>query len=393
VDQTPAPQDGHTPAARIARWWPALLGLAILGAIILEASTAALGDVFGTRSVLAGDPPLYETLWNEITAGSLPYADLVFEHLPLVILPMGAAGILRDTIGLDYTVGYAMVAAALLTWSAAAVGRTGRALGRDDAIGYYLVLVAPLLPLVLFRNDILPVLCAAIAVSAFVRAGETAGIVATTAGILAKGWPFVLVVTEWWRGNRTRAWVLTVFTAAMFGTLAALPGFQSGRSFEGVHQETLSGSIVLLWRHLTGADLGIVGRAGAVYLDVGGWAVLLNLAVGGGLALWALRGLGMAFTWHRAHTMLGALVLALILASPLLSAQFLVWPAAFLALVIRRRPLLVATAASTVTTVLFGFWDHEAMWWSITLVGRNVLVLALAVMVALAAASGREQIA
>jgi hypothetical protein len=91
--------------------------------------------------------------------------------------------------------------------------------------------------------------------------------------------------------------------------------------------------------------------------------------------------------------MLAALVLALILASPLLSAQFLIWPTAFLAVVARRRALVVSVAASLLTIVMFGFWDREALWWSITLLGRNALIVVLAVLAVRAAASGREQIA
>jgi hypothetical protein len=216
--------------------------------------------------------------------------------------------------------------------------------------------------------------------------------VATAAGILAKGWPVVLGVVEWWRGNRARAALLAVFTAILALTLLALPGFQSGRSFSGVHQETLAGSLVLVWRHLTGTDLAIVGHAGAVYLEVGTWAVVLNLAVGGVLGVLALGGLRREFTWRRGHTVLAALVLAIIVASPLLSAQFLIWPSAFLALVAGRRFLAVSVAASILTVVLFGFWDREALWWALTLLGRNVLVLTLAAMAVAAAASGGEEI-
>lgn len=388
-----APAAKLPPARLVGRWWPMLLLLAVLGALIVEALTASLSEVFGTDSVLAGDVSLYEMRWKLITDGFIPYVDMVFEHLPLAIAPIGTAGVLSDLTGIDYSLAFIFVTAGLLFWTTAVVARIGRDLGAEESLGRFLTLVVPLLPLVLFRNDILPVLCSAIAISAWVRGREITGILGTAAGVLAKGWPIVLGVTEWWRGNRVRAVLLAIFTAAVVATLLALPGFQSGRSFSGVHQETLSGSIVLLWRHLAGSELGIAGHAGAVYLDVGRWAVLLNLAVGGALGLWALSGLRMGFTWGRGHTMLAALVLALILASPLLSAQFLIWPTAFLAVVARRRALVVSVAASLLTIVMFGFWDREALWWSITLLGRNALVVVLAVLAVRAAASGREQIA
>lgn len=370
-----------------------MLVLAFLAALSVEAATAALDDGLGTSSVLAGDPALYELRWDLIADGYLPYVDFVFEHLPLTIVPMAVAGALRDLAAVEYTVAYALVAAAMVTATAWVVSRIGAALDDDVAVTRFIALVAPLLPLVLFRNDILPVLCAALALWAAMAGRNGWAVTSAAAGVLAKGWPIVHAIVDWWRGARARAMVLAVFSIAALALMLSLPGFQSGRSFDGVHQETVAGSLVTVWRHLSGDDLGIIGRAGAVYVDVGLWAVAVNLAIGGGLAAWALLGLRFEFTWHRACLVLAALVLALLLASPLLSAQFLVWPSAFLAVSARKRSIVIAAVASLLTVALFGFWDRDAAWWAVTLVVRNGVLLVLAATVVAAAASGREQVA
>jgi hypothetical protein len=392
VDQTLAPAEKLPAAGFVERWWLVLLMVAVVAAVMVAVVASDLGDRLAVGSVLHGDPPLYEERWEDMASGAIPYVDMVFEHLPLTIVPIAGAALLRDLLGVDYSTAFTLLTAILVIATTAVVRGTARSLGEPAAGTRFLILIVPLLPLLLFRNDFLPVLCAAIAVSAWVRGRELTGVVGAAAGVLAKAWPVALVVTEWWRGNRARAVMLTIFTAVLMAALLSLPGFQSGRAFAGVHEETIAGSLVLLWRHITGTDLGIVLHAGAWYLKVGAWAAALNLAIGAGLGIWALTGVRADFTWHRAHTMLSALVLALVLASPLLSPQFLVWPMAFLAIVIGRRPLIIATVTSIATIVLFGIWDPQAVWWSISLLGRNALVVALAVIAARAAATGKERI-
>jgi len=366
--------------------------LAIMVGLIIEAFTAMTAETAARGSVLAGDVGVYEERWRSIADGSVPYVDGLFEHLPLMLVPIAVAGLVSDIVSLDYQPVFVTLMALVVVATAWVVCRIGDDLDVPGAFARWLLVTTPLLPLVLFRLDAVPVLFAAAAVMLALRERDLLATGSAALCVLAKGWPAMLAVTDWWRGRRRHAVLLAVFAGVVLGSLLLTPGFRAGRSFAGVHQESLSGSVVLVWRHLADEPLGIIGQAGAVYLDVGRWSVLVNLLVGGMLALIGLRAVRSVFTWRRGIVLLCALTLATVLASPLLSAQFLFWPTAFLAVVARRRSLVLFTAAAVATTLLFGYWAPAEAWWATLLLVRNLLVLGLAVLAALAAWSAREQL-
>ena len=364
-----------------------VLVLLIVG-MALERWINVASNAAGLVSVLSGDPTVYETRWNQIASGQLPYIDVPFEHFPLTIVPMGVAGALSEVLGVTYTAAWALVTSALIVASVWVMHSIAQSLDDRAIVSCYLMLLAPLLPLALFRTDILPVVLAAAALFAMLRGRDLSGSITVIAGVLAKGWPVVLAVVDWWRGNRLRAVLSAGVTVLVVGALLSTPGFRAGRSFNGVHQETVSGSLILAWRQLTGSELGVLDYASAVYLEAGVWAVTVNLLLGAGLVGVALRGMRHPFHWRGAATLIAAVVLAALLASPLLSAQFLMWPIAFLAIDARRPVVWAMVVASIATVALLGFWDREALWWAMLLIGRNSVLIAVALATAMQAAQG-----
>lgn len=366
-------------------WYPAAL-VAVTVGFFAQQLIGAAGHAIGTLPVLGGDPWVYLDRWEDIRSGLIPYTQMEFEHLPLSIVPIVLAGLVADFTGIPYWNTFTGVAIVMTLATTFAVQRTGLALDDDSVVARFLLLTIPLLPLVLFRVDLLPVMCVAFAMFAWISGRDRSGRLWAMGGILAKGWPMVLVATEWWRGRRARATGLLSFTVAMVLGLVLLPGFQSGRSFTGIHLETVVGSLLLIGRQVTGAELGTLPDAGALYIEAAPWMVVVNALFGLGFAAWALRALKGPFSWERANLLAAALTLAMILASPIFSPQFLIWPVVFLAISPVRRSTGLFLAVALVSLLYVGFWDHTAYWWSIVLLGRNVLFVILVAVVAGAAA-------
>jgi len=355
----------------------------VLAALALAASfwwavatTTRFG--FGAAGILTSDPVVYHRLMERLFHGAVPYLTLPYEHLPLALLPMAVAELVTRLAGVPYGVAFSLLAAGLLLLLTDAIRLLGDRLGVPDAAGRWLLLAAPAFPLVLFRLEPLPTLLAVLALLAVVEGREGAGLLAGLLGIAAKGWPVLLAVPDWWRGRRRRAAVAVAFTAVLVGGLLLTPGFRQGRAFTGIHMETLVGSLLVLARLAGRGHLVLLDSAGATYVAVGTWAPALNALVGIGVALTALPVRRRPFTWPGALRLLTVLVLALLLASPLLSAQFLFWATPFAALSgsgVTRRRLGLAVG---LTTLLFSFWAPTALWWAGALVGRNLLLLATA---------------
>lgn len=371
-------------------WYPAALIAVALG-FFAEQLITPISDAVGTMSILAGDPFVYEDRWADIRSGELPYLESEFEHFPLTLVPIVLAGLVSELTGIPYWNTFVGVIMVITFATIYAVRRIGTAMGDEAVTGRFLWLLTPLLPLVLFRTDLLPVMCVAFALMAWMAGRERSGVFAAVGGVLAKGWPVVLTVSEWWRGRRTRAVLVAMFTMSLALTLILLPGFQSGRAFRGIHLETVVGSLILTGRHLLGFPLGTLADAGALYIEAAPWLVATNVVFGASFGLWAMRGLRHPFSWRRAHLVVAALTLGLLLASPIFSPQFLVWPVAFLALIAGRHTTRMFVVISLLSIVYVGFWDDTALWWALLLLVRNVVFVVLVGLVVRDAAAGREQ--
>lgn len=321
-------------------------------------------------TVIAGDPPIYLERMEAIEAGGIPYADPVFEHLPVMLVPMYAARILSGFGGeFAYTVVFSLLMAGAVAATATVLDRSSAGSG-----GRFLVLSAPLLPLVVFRNDPVAVIAAVVA---FVGASAASRRWAGVAGVLAKGWPVALVPIGWRRGERRTA-VWWGVAGAVAAGIMLLPGFRGTQESGGLHAETVGGSLVGLVRALTGADPGVEWTT-AVYLDAPAVAYVVGPVVAAILVVRSLRrrtGEGVP-----AWAVAAGLTAAVILASPLFSAQYVFWLLPFFALDPERRWTLSIVSLSTLSLVPVLWFDAQlsgASWWWGAVLLRNALLVALA---------------
>lgn len=334
------------------------------------------------QSGLAGDPLVFAERMEELFSGRIPYVDFAFEHLPINIVPMATIYAIARESAVAYLVLFAVLMFAFLYATGVLVERVAQRLGIPNAGFQWLCLTAALLPLVLFRADPVSVMLAFLAVLLAIRGNERSSFVSLVVAVATKGWPIVLVAADWWRGRRLRAVLVVSGTAALLGALFLTPGFRSGREFVGVHQETLSGSVLIVTRLLHGDPTGLTVSAGAVYVTAGQWALLANLVTGAIFALTALTALRGPFSWKAAIAMTATLVYGVLFASPLLSAQFLLWPMAFLAIASSQPARRFLVAASALTIVLLTLWNPQGMAWHVGWLVRNGLLLTAGVLTA-----------
>jgi len=352
--------------------WPlALLAMGIFG---------YLTRTIASKSVLASDPVIFLERVRPILDGELPYVDTLYEHFPLALPPMIAA---RLVPGGDGNAVYVAVFGSLmmicLILTAVVVCRAARPAGILAGDVRWTALVAPLVPLVTFRIDPLATLLAVMAFALSFVALRPGALWTGLAAVATKGWPVVLAPVEWWAGRRKRAVIIVGFTVVLVGGLLFTPGFQEGRDFSGIQLETIAGSVLIWLRSIAGGDSGLFTAAGAAYVEAPAAALLVGVVLAGA-TLWFTRSI-----WRREVTVahaaqaVGVITMALLLFSPLLSAQFLVWLTPWLVFFPagRSQPLFVVLGG--VTLVLLLHWAPHNVVWQSGLLVRNGLLLATAV--------------
>jgi hypothetical protein len=169
--------------------------------------------------------------------------------------------------------------------------------------------------------------------------------------------------------------------------LLSLPGFTQARQFSGIHSETLIGAGFTLVRIGSGSTLGLINDAGATYVSVPIWGTVLNLSIGVALLLLALYRVERKHTWEGSMRLMAAALVALLVASPLLSPQFVLWPTPFLALHPSRGVRITALASSLLTLVYMLGWNpgfEGDLWWVGVVNLRNLVLVVLGIMTALA---------
>lgn len=363
-----------TETKRLALWPLGLVSLGLLGYL----AEGAL-----PRAVLTDDARIYFERVTPILDGKLPYVDVLFEHFPLALPPMLVPRLVPggDTT-LVYTALFGLLMLACLVAIGAVVGRVAAAAGVTRGASQWALLTAPLVPFVAYRNDPVATLLAVAAFYYSFVVSSRAGPVTALAAIAAKGWPLVLALAEWLAGRRRRAMLVGGFAAVLGGVLLLTPGFQEGRDFSGVHLETIAGSGLVWLRSATGADAGIAMAAGAIYVSAPAATLLVGVALGTATAWSARPALTAPFTIGAAARLVGVATAALLLVSPLFSAQFLLWLTPWLLFFggRTRRSFLVA---ATITLLLMSLWAPTNLWWQSGLVIRNGAFLAMVVQMAL----------
>jgi hypothetical protein len=239
----------------------------------------------------------------------------------------------------------------------------------------WLLAVIPLLPFLLFRNDAWSVL---LLVAAFwveaTRAGNGSGW--AWAGVLTKFWPVVWAVIEWWRGKRARAVITVLLGLGMLFLLRSDPVLRIQRP-TGIHSETLASSVLGIFGHLSGLRPAL-RETSALYMEAPLWAHMINLLPASALILFSLLMKGSVFDWRRAWLMTGVLVGAVIVASPLLSTQFVAWLTPFAALKPTfARQMFVINLLSLVMILNYQAAVNGELTWFLLALARNGLLLFL----------------
>jgi hypothetical protein len=355
--------------------WRVRFVLAALVAVLVLVALTSLTSMTTATSPFFGDSTLYEKSMERAFSGQIPYIDFSYEHLPLSAVPMAIAYVLSQATGMSYIPLFGLVSLAMLFATGEIVVRIAKRTGVNGAGNAWVFVVGPILPLIMFRVDALSVLLASAGVLLAIQGREQASLAATFGGILAKGWPVVGAASDWWQGKRRQAILLASGTVLVGIALLTTPGFRSGREFVGIHQETLIGALVATERGLTGSDIGLVGAAGATYIEIGKWAILATFAFGAALAIWAVLALRSRFSWSGSLSLTTALIFALILGSPLLSAQFLLWPMPFVAVIGSRNTRIALSIAGGMSMLLVGYWLPGSTWWHAFVVARNTVLI------------------
>lgn len=325
---------------------------------------------------IAGDPTLYGRIAESILNGGVPYVDVTVEHLPVLLVPILLVGLATRVMTSSYAALWPLVTMGVVVFTVHVAGRVR--LGTDYQRRFAIV-VLPMLPLIIYRLEIYVVLLAVVAIVAFSEQRFGTGTVWAFVGVLAKGWPITLVGVPFRNGYRLAAAAAVAGSVLILGVVSLLPGFQQGRSFEGIHTETIVGNAILVYRHLTGGDLGLVGVAGATYVTAPIAAVALNAFIALPILLIAIK---YSFRTRNVTTLVtiaGLGTAGVIALSPLFSAQFMFWLTPFVVLLARRLRLTYLVAAA-LSTAVAAFWNPFEAWWSIEVLLRNIAFVTLVVL-------------
>ena len=340
-------------------------------------------------TILAGDAEAYRARMAELFSGKVPYFEFPFEHLPGMLIPLSAAWLLGGSSGLSgYAFALAGVSLICLLATSFVLMRIELAVPSEGLTIRWLLLTVPLLPFLLFRNDSWSVLLAMLGIWLAIDGRSGASKTALGLGVISKLWPAVWAVPQWWSGRKRGAVVLGVMASAGL-LVTASPAVQAIQDPQGLHTETLMGSVFGMVRSIAGSDLGLTNTA-AVYIDAPGWAIVVNLVVGLGLGAWSLRRLREPFTWEGAFLLAGALVGAGLIASPFFSTQYVAWIAPLVAIhkKLTRPTLLISVVSLVLIITWFRLFDGVVWWWSL-LVARNLLLVGLTVGLIVARPSSR----
>ena len=326
-------------------------------------------------TVIILDPNNYLAIGNQVLDGGTPYVTVPVEHLPVSLIPIVGFSLLVQLFDVPIVVLWPVLMG-LLFLATVVLWHLG---GFDAEISRRFVLVSlPLLPLVLSRLEPWVVFLCVLSIALYHRRSFVLGGLGTVVAALAKGWPVILIAIPW---KERRPWVAVgaaTVSIGLLGVVALQPLFRQGRDFTGIHTETVVGSATLITRALLAEPLGVFTTAGAWYVSIGSWSVLLNLVPGAAIGILSLVVLRRSATQPAVLTSLGIGTIAIILVSPLLSPQFIFWITPFVAFASRKvRLIYILVGVLTLITVVF--WMPKTVPWAALVLARNLLLIWLAV--------------
>jgi uncharacterized membrane protein len=352
---------------------------------------------------------LYRDYARKLTGGELPYLDFAFEYPPLALVPIVLPTLIGGSPFVEpayrqmfqlVEAGFGMALVALVMRTVGALGR-----GRHDIIATAaMVAVSPMLlgPLMLSRYDLWPALLTAGAVWLLVAGHTRWAALAVGLGVLAKVYPVLLaplaLLYLWRREERREAIVFAAVVAgvvlvglAPFAVIAPEGILDSLlRSFRRPLQAESTGAVLLFVRDLvTGERTAIVHTFDSYNLDgslpqLVGTLQSIVLAVALLVTYW-LYARGRP-TLDRLVVGFAAALTAWVVFGRVFSPQYLIWLLPPLAIVAGRRwPLVqLGLALAVVMTGIYyprfytPFLDGREVQWIAVVLGRNLVLAALA---------------
>lgn len=350
---------------------------------IAAAVWAYLGDVFW------GDVVHYATVTGPLSLHHLPYRDFLWEFPPLSLAP----ALLSHLGGAAFP---AVFCATMIGLEYGSLEILRRSFPRRAAgvAWWWHAAVLPLAVFTWFRLDFLAVIFTTAGIVATVRARPAARWVVL--GFATKLWPAVLVVGLFVR-RRTRAvWLAVAGCAAVVAAWwlwapQGLGTFLAYRKGGGLQVESTLGAFRLLaGEHpIVVSGAWVVGNGGWGWVDPAGLAAAAAAAAA--MCVWGLR------RTLDPVRVCGFLTLVLLLASRILSPQYLVWVAPFVVIVAargdRRSGILYAVSAWLTLAVLAGYdaFLGGSVVLALMAIARNVALVALAA-VMISAADDPERV-
>ncbi len=373
----------HTPLLQVLA---ELVGRALL----------VLGVVHLMPQIFVGDITRFFRVAQRVTPEHLPYRSVPWEFPPLTVpflllekLSSGSRAMYL-TLFAGTTVCLELASLELL--------RRHWPTHRRELTTIWTVSVLPVAMLAWFRLDFLAVFFATLAVIGIERRRTAAW--AIVAGVAAKLWPGLLLVVlaaqRRWRALLGAAIGCAVFFVAWYAfSPAGFRRFLRYRAGAGLEVESVPASLRLLGHHGS-----FQVRSGAWVIDAGGFR-WVDPAVGACLIVFTVAVGWWAYRRDQCDwaALGGSLVLATMLFSRLLSAQYLVWLGPFVALLwIRGRRAVgwLSVAAAWLTVAYLLLFDGHIIRGSkvvaAIVLARNA-VLGLLLVVLLAAARPRRSAA
>ena len=295
----------------------------LLRAVLVFVAMFALDEIFHA------DVTGYFLRSSEIGVENLPYRDFLWEYPPLGALPLA----LIPVTGRSFDGFFLLFVTSMVTleYLSLRIIRKARPAAAWDVTVFWTFAVLPVCLVAWFRLDLIPTFLATVAMVALVRGRFSVWPI--VAGFSAKLWPVVFLVPMFLH-RRWRALAFSILGCASVLVLwyAFSPeGFMQFLSFRkgaGFQVESIPGALLLT------AGRDPLFRFGAVIVTDAGWewvqtalnVVLIGFpAVAVSLALW--RGPSRVDV----IALTGSITTALLMSTRLLSPQFLIWLAPFIA--------------------------------------------------------------
>ena len=345
------------------------------------------------RDVFTNDVSTYFFRAQDVGWHHLPYKDFLWEYPPLASLPLALIPLLGRS-NAAFHVAFVLGTVAMEYGSLCLLRRAlVDAAERARLTRFWNAAVLPLAAIAWFRLDFAPMLCATLAVLAM-----TAGrrwVAPTVLGFAVKLWPIVFVVPMVLRRRYRDAGLAVAASAAVVaGWWAFSPTgfgqFLDFRAGSGFQVESLPGAITMLFsdrevEYRFGAM--VVGDQGVHWVQAIMGVVLVGAPALCSLVAWRRRSRGLAVD---DVALMGAFVGTALVCQRLLSPQFLVWLAPFLALRLARRERIAAAfvVSSWITAAVIQ-WYWQFLSRTTVLVGavvvRDLLLVGITVALYVAA--------